>query len=142
MSTFETVASMIAKQLRVDVKDITEEKRLVQDLKENPRSYENLHNTARWLQDNECKTVVTEFWLGNAIAEYSNGEIEVFVINDFDYPSIYEYLQEKDHNYVPLNKDTYVVIPEKYKSKIDLSYYDKNATLAKDYYELLIYRIN
>lgn len=33
MSTFETVASMIAKQLRVDVKDITEEKRLVQDLK-------------------------------------------------------------------------------------------------------------
>lgn len=32
MSTFETVASMIAKQLRVDVKDITEEKRLVQDL--------------------------------------------------------------------------------------------------------------
>lgn len=33
MSTFETVATMIAKQLRVDVKDITEEKRLVQDLK-------------------------------------------------------------------------------------------------------------
>lgn len=33
MSTFETVASMIAKQLRVDVKDITEDKRLVQDLK-------------------------------------------------------------------------------------------------------------
>ena len=33
MSTFETVASMIAKQLRVDAKDITEEKRLVQDLK-------------------------------------------------------------------------------------------------------------
>lgn len=33
MSTFETVASMIAKQLRVDVKYITEEKRLVQDLK-------------------------------------------------------------------------------------------------------------
>lgn len=33
MSTFETVASMIAKQLRIDVKDITEDKRLVQDLK-------------------------------------------------------------------------------------------------------------
>lgn len=33
MSTFETVAAMIAKQLRIDVNEITEDKRLVQDLK-------------------------------------------------------------------------------------------------------------
>ncbi|MBO2516790.1 MAG: acyl carrier protein [Clostridiales bacterium] len=33
MTTFETVAAMISKQLRVDVNEITEDKRLVQDLK-------------------------------------------------------------------------------------------------------------
>ncbi len=33
MSTYEQVAQMIAKQLRIDVKDITPEKRLLEDLK-------------------------------------------------------------------------------------------------------------
>ena len=33
MTTFEKVAEMIAKQLRINVKDITPEKRLVEDLK-------------------------------------------------------------------------------------------------------------
>ncbi len=33
MMVFETVANMIAKQLKMDVKDITPEKRLVEDLK-------------------------------------------------------------------------------------------------------------
>lgn len=110
-------------------------------LNNNPRSHENLHNVAQWLQENGCKKVVAEFWEGNALTEYSNGSIEAFVINDFEYPSIYELLQTKDHKNAPLEKNTYVVIPEKYKTKKDLSYYDDNAILSKDYYELLIYKI-
>lgn len=110
-------------------------------LNNSPRSYKGLQNVTQFLQDRGCKKVIAEFWSGNAITEYSNGEIEVFVINDYGSSSIYDFLQIKDHKESPFQKDIYVVIPSNYEYTRDLSFYEKNATIVMNDNDFIVYQI-
>ena len=110
-------------------------------MKDGPSRYEGMQETANWLKERGCKKVIAEFWAGNALAEYSNGEIEVFIINDYGNNSIYYYLQNKNHTKAPLEKDTYVVVPECDELNRDLTYLLNNAEVVYKPSDLIVYRI-
>ena len=69
----------------------SEQKKQIQTTQPDPREIAN------WLQEQGCKKIISKFWEGNTIAEYSNGKIEVYIIENFkDYP-IFTSLQDKRH---------------------------------------------
>lgn len=110
-------------------------------LKNNPRGYKGLRETTQWLKENGCKNVIAEFWVGNAITEYSDGEIEAFIIHEYGSDAIEINLQAKDHTTVHYEKGAYVVIPIDYEDKRDLTYYVENGTIVKSDDEFIIYMI-
>lgn len=109
-------------------------------LKNKPRSLGGAHEVANWLQKQECKKIVSKFWEGNTIAEYSNGEIEVYLVEDFEYYSTCTSLQDKRHTVDGLESGEYVVASVYDESEVYF-FLENISDVVYEYDELKVYRI-
>lgn len=69
-----------------------------------------LVNVAKWLTDNGYTQGYSTFWQGNSLTALSNGELEMWVVTDFDTMYIYQWLQKTSHMNPPDSEKLFAVI--------------------------------
>lgn len=109
-------------------------------LKNKPRSLEGTREVANWLQKQGCNKIIAKFWEGNSITEYSNGAIEVYVVNDFENYSMCTNLQDKRNNIGILEKNIFVVTSI-YDDSEDLKIFGDKSVVVYEYGDLVVSRI-
>ena len=65
---------------------------------EDMNTYETeLQDIAYWMVEEGCYEGYATFWNANVLTEVTDGEIEVFCVEDWQYGDLNEWLQRKDH---------------------------------------------
>ncbi|MBQ4608816.1 MAG: hypothetical protein IJB18_04460 [Clostridia bacterium] len=65
---------------------------------EDMNTYETeLQDIAYWMVEEGCYEGYATFWNANVLTEVTDGEIEVFCVEDWEYGDLNEWLQRKDH---------------------------------------------
>lgn len=97
-----------------------------------PRTRPGLSEVGEWLAENDYTQGYASFWNGDLLTELTDGEVEVWVVDNVWSMTIYQWLQSKDHDVAPEGKVFVLLNPQDGEVNPELAYYDEDYIIYTD----------